>query len=143
MGMNLAKDSSARYNRRMSEINVTPMVDVMLVLLIIFMVTAPMMTAGVAVDLPETSAKSLPGSDEPLVITVKSDGKIFLQETEMNFEVLREKLKAIAGEKKDARVFIRGDRKLNYGRMMEVMGEIDAAGFSRIAFVTEGKAAEQ
>ena len=123
----------------MSDINVTPMVDVMLVLLIIFMVTAPMMTAGVAIDLPETSAKPLPGKDEPLIITVKSDGSVYLQETEVKFEELAPKLQTIAGQKKDSRVFIRGDRRLNYGRMMEVMGEVDAAGFSRIAFVTDSK----
>lgn len=128
-----------RSSRRMSEINVTPMVDVMLVLLIIFMVTAPMMTAGVAVDLPETSAKALPGSDEPLVVTIKADGSIYLQESAIAYPKLRGKLSAIAAQNKEKRVFIRGDRVLNYGRIMEVMGEVDAAGFTRIAFVTESR----
>jgi len=139
MAINTGGGSRSRTSRRMSEINVTPMVDVMLVLLIIFMVTAPMMTAGVAVDLPQTSAKSLPGNDEPLVISIKSDGSIYIQESAVAYPKLRSKLSAIAAQNKEKRVFIRGDKTLNYGRMMEVMGEVDAAGFTRIAFVTESR----
>jgi biopolymer transport protein TolR len=121
----------------MSEINVTPLVDVMLVLLIIFMVTAPMLTAGVPVDLPETKAAPLPGSDEPLSISIKSKGRIYLQESQVELEDLAEKLKAIAGENKDARIFVRGDRKVDYGFVMQVVGEINTAGFTRVGLVTD------
>jgi biopolymer transport protein TolR len=121
----------------MSEINVTPMVDVMLVLLIIFMVAAPMLTAGVAVDLPDSAAKPLPGKDEPIIISIQSDGSVFLQETKVDMSTLAAKLEAIAGENTETRVFVRGDRKLNYGTVMEVVGEVDKAGFTKVAFVTE------
>lgn len=126
-----------RFRRRsFTDINVTPFVDVMLVLLVIFMITAPMLTAGVSVDLPDSAASQVPGEDEPLEITVKSDKTIYLGETKIGLEDLTAKLSAIAGEKKDTRIFIRGDRKIDYGFVMQVVGEISAAGYSKVALVT-------
>ncbi len=120
-----------------SEINITPMVDVMLVLLVIFMVAAPMMTTGVTVDLPKTSASPISGQDEPLSVSVSADGKIFLQKTPVALNQLQSKLIAIAGEKKDTRIFVRGDKVVDYGRIMQVVGEINAAGFGKVALITE------
>lgn len=120
-----------------SEINVTPFVDVALVLLIIFMITAPMMTTGVSVDLPKTRASNLPGNDEPLAVTIRTDGKIYIQNTETPIADLGAKLKAIAGEKKDTRIFVRGDRSIDYGKVMQVIGEINGAGFTRVALLTD------
>jgi biopolymer transport protein TolR len=121
----------------MAAINVTPFVDVMLVLLIVFMVTAPLLTTGVQVDLPESRAEGLPGQDEPLSVTVTADGTIYLQETEVALADLVPRLMAITEENLDARVFIRGDRALVYGRVMEVIGTINRAGFTRVALVSE------
>jgi biopolymer transport protein TolR len=121
----------------MAAINVTPFVDVMLVLLIVFMVTAPLLTTGVQVDLPESRAEGLPGQDEPLSVTITADGTIFLQETEVALAELVPRLVAITDENRDARVFIRGDRALVYGRIMEVIGTINRAGFTRVALVSE------
>ncbi len=121
----------------MSEINVTPFVDVMLVLLIIFMVTAPLLTVGVPVDLPKTQASVITGQDEPLVISVNRAGKIFLQETELEMATLVPRLRAITGNKPDTRIFVRGDRAVVYGRVVEVMGTVSAAGFSRVALIAE------
>jgi len=121
----------------MAAINVTPFVDVMLVLLIVFMVTAPLLTTGVQVDLPESRAEGLPGQDEPLSVTVTADGTIYLQETEVALADLVPRLVAITEENRDARVFIRGDRGLVYGRIMEVIGTINRAGFTRVALVSE------
>lgn len=131
--------STGRGYRRQqfTEINVTPFVDVMLVLLIIFMVTAPMLTVGVTVDLPESSAKPVPGNDEPLSVSVKSDGKIYIQETEVTLEDLQAKLSAIVGEKKETRIFVRGDKAIDYGLVMRVIGEINAAGLLKVALITE------
>ena len=120
-----------------SDINVTPLVDVMLVLLIIFMVTAPLLTAGVAVDLPKTRAKLLSQDKEPLTITIEKSGKIFLQETEVKNEELVPRLTAIAENGYDQRIFVRGDKSVDYGTVMQVMGELNAAGFRRIGLVTE------
>ena len=123
----------------MAEINVTPMVDVMLVLLIIFMVSAPLLTVGVPVDLPQTQAKSLDQDKEPLTVSVNVKG-IYLQNTEIPGEELVAKLKAVAearGGGFDERIFVRGDKKVDYGTMMKVMGRISAAGFRRVALVTE------
>lgn len=129
---------SRRYRKgRFTEINVTPMVDVMLVLLIIFMVTAPMLTAGVQVDLPKTQAAPLQGQDEPLVVSIQADGKVFLQKTPVTVEELGAKLQAIAGEKTDTRIFVRGDRQVDYGQVMHVVGSINAAGFNKVALITE------
>jgi biopolymer transport protein TolR len=133
--------SSRRARRRsarpMSEINVTPMVDVMLVLLIIFMVTAPLLTVGVPIELPKTEAKRLEGDKEPLTITVDPEGRIFLQETELQIDEIVPKLTAIAKNGYEERIFVRGDRRVNYGVVMRVMGTISAAGFRRIALVSD------
>ena len=123
--------------RPMSDINVTPMVDVMLVLLIIFMVTAPLLTVGVQVDLPKTKASLFPGEDEPLTISVDAEGTIFLQETELQLDALAPRLAAIAGNNPDVRIFVRGDKAISYGRVMEVMGTIHAAGFRKVALVSQ------
>lgn len=138
----VANQHSGRRNNNyhpMAEINVTPMVDVMLVLLIIFMVTSPMMVTGVTVDLPETSSQPVQGQDEPLAITVDSKGKIFIQDTNIKITNLVKKLEAITKEKKDTRIFIRGDKKINYGKVMEVVGLINQAGFTKVALITDSE----
>jgi biopolymer transport protein TolR len=123
--------------RPMSEINVTPMVDVMLVLLIIFMVTAPLLTVGVPVDLPKTKASMIPGKNEPLVITIDGMGRVFLQETEIELGKLVPRLRAITANKEDTRIFVRGDRSVFYGQIMKVMGTVNAAGFAKVALIVE------
>jgi biopolymer transport protein TolR len=129
-----------RY-KPMAEINVTPMVDVMLVLLIIFMVAAPLMTVGVPVDLPKTNASQLNQDNEPITITVNPEGKIFLQETEVPIEGLVAQLQAIGREQPagapERRIFVRGDKAISYGRVMEVMGTISSGGFSKVALLAE------
>ena len=129
-----------RRNPVMSEINVTPMVDVMLVLLIIFMVSAPLLTVGVPIDLPQTRASSLDQADkEPLAVSVDNDGKVFLQNSEIELDALVPKLQAIAQARggADERIYVRGDKTVNYGTVMKVMGRLSAAGFRRVALVTE------
>ena len=121
----------------MSEINVTPMVDVMLVLLIIFMVAAPLLTVGVPIDLPQTQAKSMDQDREPLTISVNDKGQVFLQNSEIKLDELVAKLKAIAKNGFEERVYVRGDRKVDYGTVMKVMGRLSAAGYRRVALVTE------
>ena len=121
----------------MAEINVTPMVDVMLVLLIIFMVAAPLLTVGVPVDLPKTNAATINDQDEPLVISIAKDGKLYLQDTEIPLDSLVPRLNAITNNKPDTRVYVRGDRAIDYGRVMEVMGTVSAAGFSKVALIAE------
>jgi len=121
----------------MSEINVTPFVDVMLVLLIVFMVAAPLLTVGVPIDLPETKANPLQGDKEPLTVSVKADGKVFLQNTEVELDTLAPKLVAIAKNGYEERIFVRGDRSVDYGYIMQVMGVLNKAGFRRIGLVTE------
>jgi len=123
--------------RPMSDINVTPLVDVMLVLLIIFMVTAPLLTVGVPVDLPKTEAAPITGQDEPLVISINSQGKVFLQETEIDLDSLVPRLQAITNNKPDTRIFVRGDQSVPYGRIVEVMGTVSSAGFTRVALIAE------
>lgn len=125
------------FNRPVSDINVTPFVDVMLVLLVVFMVTAPLMTVAVPVDLPKTQAHSIGQDKEPLVISVDADGKVYLQEKGMKLDDLVLKLKAITGANADARIFVRGDKSVEYGRIMEVMGTISSAGFNKVALVAE------
>lgn len=136
----MKRGAGARY-RPMAEINVTPMVDVMLVLLIIFMVAAPMMTSGVPVDLPKTTAQPLNQEQEPITISVNPEGRIFLQETEVQLEELVPRLQAIAQAQQsgqpERRIFVRGDRGISYGRVMEVMGTISAGGFTRVALLAE------
>jgi len=124
----------SRY-RPMSDINVTPFVDVMLVLLIVFMVTAPLLTVGVPVDLPETRAASLNDADEPLVITVDREGVVYIQETAIDEVNLIARLRAVTGNNPDVRIFVRGDSQIRYGRVMEVMGQLSAAGFSKVALL--------
>ena len=129
-----------RRNPVMSEINVTPMVDVMLVLLIIFMVSAPLLTVGVPIDLPQTQAASLDQADkEPISISVNTKGQVFLRDTEVKMDELVPKLKAIAEARggSDERIYVRGDRTVDYGTVMRVMGRLSAAGFRRVALVTE------
>ncbi|MBM3505444.1 MAG: protein TolR [Alphaproteobacteria bacterium] len=126
-----------RAYRPMAEINVTPFVDIMLVLLIVFMVTAPLLTVGVSVDLPQTSAAPIRGQDEPLAVTVRADGAVYLQDTKIEIEELPERLRAITRNNAEARIFVRGDRTLAYGRVMEVMTRITTAGFTKVALVTE------
>jgi biopolymer transport protein TolR len=130
-----------RHRRRpvMAEINVTPMVDVMLVLLIIFMVSAPLLTVGVPIDLPQTQAKSLEGDKEPLTISVNLKGQVYLQESEIGIEELVPKLKAVTEARGglEERIFVRGDRQVDYRTVMKVMGRLSAAGFRRVALVTE------
>jgi biopolymer transport protein TolR len=143
MGMNgIASSSGHRRRRRhgvMSEINVTPMVDVMLVLLIIFMVSAPLLTVGVPIDLPQSQAKSMDQDQKPVTVSVNNQGQVFLQETEIPIEELEAKLKAVTEARGglDERVYVRGDRKVDYGTVMKVMGRLSAAGFRRVALVTE------
>jgi len=121
----------------MSEINVTPMVDVMLVLLIVFMVAAPLLTVGVPVDLPQTRSAPLQGDDEPLTITVQEDGSIYLQETKVEVAELVARLLAIGENGYEERIYVRADRTVEYGQVMRVMGTIARAGFSRVGLVTE------
>jgi biopolymer transport protein TolR len=123
----------------MSEINVTPMVDVMLVLLIIFMISAPLLTVGVPLDLPQTQAKSLDQDKEPLTISVNSQGQWYLQNTEIAVDDILPKLQAITAVRggMEERIFVRGDRKVDYGTVMRVMGRLSGAGFHRVALVTE------
>jgi biopolymer transport protein TolR len=125
-----------RY-RPLAEINVTPLVDVMLVLLIIFMVTAPLMTSGVTVDLPKTSAQPLNSDSEPLTVSIKADGTIFLQDQEIDINDLVAKLQAIAQNNPERRIFVRGDKDLPYGRIMQVMGTITQGGFTKVALLAE------
>src|SRR6187455_3774743 len=136
-------EGAGRHRRRrkpvMAEINVTPMVDVMLVLLIIFMVSAPLLTVGVPIDLPQSQAKSLEQDKEPLTVSVNEKGQIFLQNSEIAADDLIAKMEAVAQARggKDARVYVRGDKRVDYGTMMKVMGRLSSAGFNRVALVTE------
>ena len=126
-----------RYNRPVSDINITPFVDVMLVLLVVFMVTAPMMTVAVPVDLPKTQAHTVSQDKEPLVVSIDADGKIYLQDKAMRLDELVPKLKAVTNANADARIFVRGDKEVSYGKIMEVMGNISSAGFTKVALVAE------
>jgi biopolymer transport protein TolR len=144
MAMNIASSSSGggRRSRRkpvMAEINVTPMVDVMLVLLIIFMVSAPLLTVGVPLDLPQTQAKSLDQNQKPLTLSVNLKGEVFLNDSAIGLDDLVPKLKAITDARggMDERIFVRGDKHVDYGTVMRVMGLLSAAGFRHVALVTE------
>jgi biopolymer transport protein TolR len=135
----LIERSRGRRSRRrqMSEINVTPFVDVMLVLLIVFMVTAPLLSTGVSVDLPEAQTAPLPGQDEPLSVTVGRDGSIYLQDSAVELEQLGPRLIAITERNPEARIFVRGDRAIDYGRVMAIVSAINQAGFTKVALLTE------
>ncbi len=126
----------SRY-QPMSEINVTPFVDVMLVLLVVFMVTAPLLTVGVQVDLPKAKAQPISQAEEPLVISIDAEGVVFIQDTSVELENLVPRLVAITQNKPDTRIYLRGDRSIDYGRVMEVMGRVNSAGFTRVALVAE------
>ena len=121
----------------MAEINVTPMVDVMLVLLIVFMVAAPLLTVGVPVNLPKAGAQSLQGDDEPLAITVAADGSLFIEESAIDIAALVPRLQAISGAGYEQRIYVRGDKDVAYGRVADVVARINAAGYARVALVTE------
>ena len=121
----------------MGEINVTPFVDVMLVLLIVFMVTAPLLTVGVEVDLPKTKAGAINADAAPLVVSIKSDGSLYLQEAVVEPEALIPRLKAISNANPDVRIFVRGDRAVSYGEVLSVMGRIQSAGFEKVALVAK------
>lgn len=144
MGMGTASRGGGRKgsrrrtrNRLNADINVTPLVDVMLVLLIVFMVAAPLLSVGVPVELPKTDAKSLPSETEPITITVDRDGNVFLQETEVTLDELVARLTAIAGNGYDERIYLRGDNASDYGNVMRVMARVNAAGYSNLGLVTD------
>jgi biopolymer transport protein TolR len=136
VGLTGKLNGRSRY-RPLSEINVTPLVDVMLVLLIIFMVTAPLMTSGVSVDLPKTDAQPLNSDSQPLTVSIDASGKIFLQDQEVDLPDLVAKLQAIAQNNQDRRIFVRGDKDLAYGRIMQVMGTITQGGFTKVALLAQ------
>jgi biopolymer transport protein TolR len=128
--------AGGRY-RPMSEINVTPLVDVMLVLLVVFMVTAPLLTVGVPVELPQTQAPPINEPKEPLTITVNKEGAVFIQETTVPIENLVPRLQGITGSNPDQVLYVRGDKEINYGRVLEVMSLVTAAGFHKVSLVAE------
>ena len=144
--MGASSPNSGGYQRRsgrrrhsralMAEINVTPFVDVMLVLLIIFMVAAPLLTVGVPIDLPETRAKELNAQTQPITISINTEGQIYLQETEVGIDELVAKLTAIAQQGYEERIYVRGDQTADYGMVMRVMGRMNEAGFKNIGLVT-------
>jgi biopolymer transport protein TolR len=137
MGAGVKRSTGGRRHRPMGEINVTPFVDVMLVLLIVFMVTAPLLTVGVEVDLPKTKAGAINADAAPLVVSIKADGSLYLQEAAVEAEVLIPRLKAISNANPDVRIFVRGDRAVTYGDVLGVMGRIQAAGFEKVALVAQ------
>ena len=144
MAANVVSAASAGRSRRrrravMSEINVTPFVDVMLVLLIVFMVSAPLLTVGVPIDLPQSEAKALQQDNEPLTVSVNVDGQVYLQDKQIELDDLVPKLKAIIDARHgdpNEQIYVRGDRKVDYGTMMKVMGRISGAGYHKVALVT-------
>jgi biopolymer transport protein TolR len=121
----------------MSDINVTPLVDVMLVLLVIFMVTAPLLSVSIPVDLPKTEGKNIASDKQPLVVTVTGTGDLYIQETKVEFEELGTRMQAMKGADPEMRIFVRGDKNINYGRVMEVMGALSSAGFKHVALVAD------
>lgn len=137
MGASMNTSRKANDRQLMSEINVTPFVDVMLVLLVIFMVTSPMLVAGVNVDLPETTASPVTGQDEPISVTVDKKGQVYIQDNLIAVGDLVIKLQAITKRNYNSRIFVRGDRDIDYGRVMQVVGAINAAGYTKVALITE------
>ena len=133
---NLNKRKKQRYTQ-MSEINVTPFVDVMLVLLIVFMVTAPLLTVGIKVDLPKVKATALTDIKDPIEITVKLDGAVYIGESKVEVENLIPRLNAITAQNTEARIYVRGDRVVAYGRIMEIMAIINSAGYVKVALITQ------
>jgi biopolymer transport protein TolR len=134
---NTGRNGKRARARVMSDINVTPLVDVMLVLLVVFMVTAPLLTVGVPVDLPQTQAPAINEQKEPLVITVDAQGKLYLQNAEVSDEDLVPRLKAITNNNPTASIYVRGDRAIDYGRVLQVMGFISEAGFTKVSLIAE------
>ncbi len=130
------RHKARRRHLPMAEINVTPFVDVMLVLLIIFMVAAPLLTVGVPIDLPQTQAKQMEGDSKPITISIRADGKIFLQDQEVDVDKLVSTLKALSTNDLEGRIFVRGDKDADYGTIMRVMGRLNAAGYKKIGLVT-------
>lgn len=137
MGVSLHKRNRRGKRAIHSDINVTPLVDVMLVLLVIFMVTSPMLVAGVQVDLPKTKASALAGQDEPVSVSIDKFGAIYIGEMKVKLTEVAAKIKAVSKENNNVRVFVRGDKAIDYGRVMEVFGAIKAGGFQNIALVSE------
>ena len=135
--MNINTSSRRARRKIVNEINVMPLIDVMLVLLVVFMITAPMLITGVDVNLPQTNSKALPGTDEPLVISIDKEGKIYIMDTIIDKNTLIDKLKAITHEKYDTRIFIRADQQLSYGKIMHVMSQISNAGFMQVGLVSQ------
>ena len=134
-------DGGRRTRRRkratMVQINMTPLVDVMLVLLIVFMITAPLLSAGVTVDLPQADSAPIPGQDEPLSVTIDARGGLFIQDTAVSLDQLAPRLEAITGRKAETRIFVRGDKGIDYGTVMAVVSTINRAGFAKVALLTE------
>jgi biopolymer transport protein TolR len=143
MGVKLtnSRSRSNKYSSRniTCDINITPLVDVMLVLLVIFMVTSPMLVAGINVDLPETKASPIVGQGEPLVLTINKNGDLFIAETKITRSHLKDKLLNITKEKKDTRIFVRGDKSVSYGNIVDVIAEVHAAGFTKVALISNIK----
>ena len=141
MAINLKKNSKINSRRTghglISEINVTPLVDVMLVLLIVFMITAPLLTSGVNINLPKSEAPSLPGNEEPLIISIDAKGAIYLSDNKTEKANLSEQLMAITGANPDIKIFVKGDSEVNYGIIMDIMGHITNAGYSKVALITQ------
>jgi biopolymer transport protein TolR len=127
----------SRKNNPISDINVTPLVDVMLVLLIVFMVTAPLLTVGVPIELPKTAAKQMTDDNEPLTITIDKNSKIYIQEMEIDFDDLTEKLDAIGQSNFDQKIYINGDKDISYEVLMKVMAKISSSGYTSIGLVTD------
>ena len=139
--MGMGSPRRGRGRQPMAEINVTPLVDVMLVLLIIFMVTAPLLVAGVPVDLPDAKAQSLPQDQSPIQISLNAAGELFVDRMPIAPAALPAKLAALREARSDeARVYVRADRGLDYGRVMQVVGDVNGAGFKKVALVTDGQA---
>jgi len=137
MALNIQQKNSRKRRAAMSDINITPFVDVLLVLLIIFMVAAPMMTSSIELDLPKGATNANQSQDEPIAVSIKNDGTIYLQEDQVKLRVLPEKLLTITNHNIDSKIFVRADSKIDYGRVMEAVKIINSAGFTQVVLVTE------
>ena len=139
MKNNFTLRSSRKRNKSLSQINVTPFVDVMLVLLIVFMITAPLLTVGVSVDLPKTKASQLSAKGDPIVISIKQNGKLFIQERAIEYQQLLPRLVAIASGNKNLRIYVRGDKNVSYGIVLDTIAKIKKSGFKKVALVAKLK----